>query len=200
MSTPRQAIDWEEVKRRLQASSRALERALHPDVERTEAVFRQRAARLAQRRAQAEAPAGTLRVLVFALGEERYALDLSDLTELLPFTGCTPVPGGPPPLLGVLNVHGEIRSVVDLGRLLDLPARDGGTGGYVLLIRRHGREVTLRVDRLEGIVVLAADELMVPGASADGPAFRQVKALGPEGLRLLDTDALLGHAVWKAPA
>jgi purine-binding chemotaxis protein CheW len=186
-------IDWDEVRRRVHESQLALERALNADAGRLEAVYRERADRLAGRRAQAGAPSGAVRVLSFLLGEERYALAFADLAELLPFDGGTPIPGGPAELLGVVNVHGEIRSVVDLGRLLALPGRQADRGGYVLLVRRAGREVALRVDGIERVELLAADQLAAPDDD-----LRLVAALGPGRLRLLDTDALLGHNVWQA--
>jgi chemotaxis signal transduction protein len=82
---------------------------------------------------------------------------------------------------------------VDLGRLLALPGRAADRGGYVLLVRRAGREVALRVDGIERVELLAPDQLAAPDE-----ALRLVAALGPGRLRLLDTDALLGHNVWQA--
>src|ERR1043166_6935177 len=126
--SPRVAIDWNDVKRRLRDSQLALERA----PERTAAILRERAALLADRRAQAETPADVLRVLVFTLGGQRYALPFADLVELLPLTRLTRVPSAPPAVLGVVTLHDEIRSVVDLTRLMELPA-GASEGGQIVL-------------------------------------------------------------------
>src|SRR5688500_3176258 len=114
--SPRAGIDWEEVHRRLHASQQALERALGDDPARVEAAFRHRAEQLASRRARETDRTAGLRVLVFALGADRYGIELSDLVEVVPFARCTSVPGGPRQLLGVINFRGAVRSVVDLGR------------------------------------------------------------------------------------
>jgi purine-binding chemotaxis protein CheW len=195
VSEPRAGIDWDGVRRRLRASQRALERALSPDAERAAAVYRQRAAELAGRRARA-AEAGLLRVLTFSLGGERYALPLADLGGILRLAGCTPVPGGPPELLGVVNVRGTIRSLVDLGRLLGLPGREAAGGGYVLLLRRGGREVALRVDQVDRIGALPAGEPAAPPQAEGGPAAGLVRGLTPDRLALLDAAAVLDHPVW----
>jgi len=235
-------IDWEAVHTRLEESQRALDRVLNTDADNLAAIYRERAARLAGRRAQAAAPATTLRILVFTLGPERYALEFADLVELLPFGNCTPVPGGAPQLLGVINFHGEIRSVVDLGRLLDLPAAhkpeapapgpgpgagasglcgdgpgagasglcgdgpgagasglwagDGSAGGYVLVVRKQGREVGLRVDGLDNIRLLDPRQLAVPGDGEAGAALRFLRGLTPDRLRLLNMEAVLGHPIF----
>src|SRR3954471_7430010 len=110
-------IDWEAVRRRVRASQEALERALEALPERIEEVYRERAAALAGRGRQDDSSSAVLRILAFTVGPERYGLELGDVVELLPFARWTPVPGGPPQLLGVMNVHGEILAIVDLGRL-----------------------------------------------------------------------------------
>lgn len=190
-------IDWEAVKKRLQASELALEKALTANEEGLDTVYRQRAAQLANRQVQGAAPATALRVLVFSLGAERYAFEFADLVELLPFVNCTPVPGGPPQLLGVINVHGEIRSVVDLGRLLDLSDRNAEAGGYVLLLRKQGRQVGVRVDRVESIELLAAEQLAAPSDREAGAAPGYLRGLTPTKLRLLNTDAILAHPLYR---
>src|SRR5687767_1590229 len=99
MTDERSGIDWEEAKRRLRDSERALEAALTVGPERLEEVYRQRAAQLAGHAAEEEARAAALRVLTFSLGAERYALELADVVEVLPFANVTPVPDGPAALL-----------------------------------------------------------------------------------------------------
>jgi purine-binding chemotaxis protein CheW len=188
-------INWGEVRRRLEESGRALEQALRPDPEQIAAVYRRRAEQLARRRGLARSPAGAFAVLVFVLGSERYALPLTDLAGLFPQTACTPAPGGPPELLGIANVRGVLRSVVDLGRLLGLSPAQAGAGGYVLLVQKGGRQAALRVDRAEGTRLVRPQE-MVPVASADAAAPRFVRGRSAEGLRLLDTEAVLAHPLF----
>src|SRR5258708_33487519 len=121
MRDARTGIGWEQAKARLRKSQLALEKALTPGPARTEAIFRARAAQLAGRGARADTGPAVLRVLTFAVGKERYGVVFADVVELLPFARCTPIPGAPAALLGVINVHGEIQSVMDLGRLMEIP-------------------------------------------------------------------------------
>jgi purine-binding chemotaxis protein CheW len=189
-------IDWDEVKRRLRDAEAAREKARADDPERLEGVYRERAARLAARQAQARAPATALRVLVFALGAERFALDFADLVELFPYAGCTRVPGGPAALLGVTNLRGEVRSVLDLGRLLDLPGADAGASGYLLLVRRQARETVLRVDGIDKIRSLLPEELATSADQAAGPGLRYLRGLTPDRVRVLNTEALFTHPLF----
>lgn len=198
MSGNGQSINWEEVKKKLQAAQLGLDKALTADPERTEAVYRQRAAQLAGRRSQFSGGAAVQRVLVFSLGAERYAIEMGDLVEMFPFGDCTPIPGAPAQLLGVTNVHGEIRSVVDLGRLLDLPEHEAsGAPGYVVLIRRQGREVGLRVDSVDDIQQLPPEPLATPEDGEGGPSLHYLKGLTPDRLRVLNTEALFAHPIFQ---
>lgn len=188
MTDERTGIDWGAIHDRLRRSEAALDATAAVDPERLAAVYRARAAALADRRAGAVGPVDGPRVLVFELAGERYGLDFGDVAELLPFAGCTPVPGGPPEMLGVIGVRGAIRSVFDLGRLLGLPA--GGPGGYVLLARSVGRTCAFRVDRLDAVRPLAA---VTPG-EAVSPLVRGVTA---DRVRLLATAAVFAHPVLR---
>lgn len=196
MSVQRQRIDWVQVRDRLRASQQALEKALTGSPERLEATYRERAARLARRR-DAATPGATLRVLVFALGRERYALEFADLSAVLPFAGCAPVPNGPPGLLGVANIDGDIRSVLDLGRLLELPAAESAPAGYILVLRRQGQQTALRVDAIDEIRQIAPGELAGPGADAAEPGVRFLRGWTPDRLKLLNTEALLAHPIFQ---
>ena len=190
-------IDWSEVKSRLKKSQQALEKALGASPERIEVVYRERAAQLGGRRVRAEGPAAALRLLVFLLRGKRFGLEFGDVIELLPFANCTPLPGAPPQLLGVTNVRGGIRSVVDLGRLLALPENDHRGEGYILLVRHRGREVGLRVDGIDKLQSVLPEELAVPADETGGASLRYLRGLAPDKLRVLRTDALFAHSLFQ---
>jgi purine-binding chemotaxis protein CheW len=190
-------IDWGAVKERLHRSQLALEKALNPDPEQIEAAFRDRARQLAQRHAHTHSPSTPFRVLVFALGKEHYGLDLGVVVELLPFTNCTRVPGAPAQLLGVTNVHGEIRSVIDLRHLLELPDEERNSPGYILLIRHQDCEVGLRVDGIEKIRAVSPEDLLVLSDDAARPSFRCLRGLTPDMLRILSTETLFAHPIFN---
>ena len=174
-----------------------------------EAVFRARAIELAARRESAEV-ADTLPVLAFVSGGERFGLALTDLVGVLAFGRCTPVPGGPSELLGVINNNGRICSVLDLARLLGLPppAADGSPtrqrtiGGdeahvaaYILLLRRSGAEIGLRVDSVEAIRQVAPNDLLTLGADATQGRANALSAIQRtrDGLTLLRAEAIWAH-------
>lgn len=177
------AIDWEQVRRRLRKSEEALEKTLAENPARMQAVFRQRAIQLGRERAESKPLSPGIPALIFRLAQERYAIALKDLAEVLPFQGCTQVPGASKQFLGVINVRGELRPVIDLAHVLSGASRGSATdSGAVLMLRRPAG---LKVDSVEALREIRSDEL---GAPAQGQYCR---ALVSGSLALLDVDVVL---------
>jgi purine-binding chemotaxis protein CheW len=173
-------IKWEEVRRRLEASEQALNESLAAGPQRIATVYRQRAIRLASPQAQQKAISPGVPALIFRLARERYAIELKELAEVLPFAGCIEVPGGSPHFLGVINLRGEIRPVIDLGRLLSNAS--GSNTGFVLMVHR---EAGLKVDEIEDL------REITPVAVADSNRGRFVKGLASGTLMTLDVETVL---------
>jgi len=176
----RTSIHWDEVHQRLRASEAALRDVLSENPERMAAVFERRAERLASERIETGPLAQKIAALIFRLGQERYALELEHLSAVLPYQGCTRVPGAAPQLLGVTHVHGELRPVIDLHRVLSNTA--GSEAGSLLILRR---QVALKIDEVESLGEIQAENLTAP---AHG---RFVRGILPAGTMLLDIDAAL---------
>jgi chemotaxis signal transduction protein len=162
-----------------------------------EAVWRERAQRLSERPVAVQAGKNAFPVLVLAISKERYAIDLPDVIEVLAPVRPTPVPGIAAVFAGVINVHGGIRPVLDLRRLLGMPAQETETTGSgnpakVILLRRQGREIGLQIDSVEQIRSIGAGELQPAGAGAIGSS-PYIKGTTQDLLMLLSTAALFAE-------
>lgn len=191
-----QSIDWGSVKVRLQESQAAIARNLVAiGGQRLEQVYHDRARRFASRSSAVGEPSDTWPALVFAVGDERCCIDTSTVVEVLRYAKCSPVPGAPAALLGVINVRGQIYSVLDLARLLDLPARDDDESpGYIVLVRRARDEVGLMVDEIEQIEMVSSETF---GTLDRDAKFRKARfASGTNGRRatIVDVDEVVTRA------
>lgn len=186
-SVEKSGIDWEHVRERLRVSGHAIEDALAENPDRIRAAYRRRAAHLANRQGELEPEISPVPALVFTLHEERYAVALLELLEVLPLRNCTPVPGAAAEFLGIINLRGELRPVVDLGRMI-LSAENAATGsGFVLMLRGPGREIGLRVDRVEDLVE-------IKGQHANAAAYgKYTKKVVGEARLLLDIERVLAE-------
>lgn len=193
-----EGIDWGSVKSRLDKSSRALKKAMSPDAAHIKSVQRRRAERLARRRVRDDAEKALLPVLSFRLGGECYGIAMTDLTEVLPRTVCTPVPGAPAELLGVVNLHGEIRPVVNAAVVLGVSEMKSENGKCIIFMRRRGgTEVGLGVDHINEVRLVREDELTIPGGETSGLSARYIKGVTPETLILLNTKEILSLPMLK---
>lgn len=145
----------------------------------------QRRAELLARPLAADDGAERVPVLTFRLGAADFGVEVPLLAEVFPYRGCTPVGGGPAALVGVLNVRGSIRAVVDLSRLFGVDTDDPARG-YLLMARRQGRLLALRVDEIGDIRRVETSRLTVAAARPS----RFVKTLLDGTLRVVDMDAV----------
>ncbi len=70
---------------------------------------------------------GTIQVVEFLLGAERFAIDLFDVKEVVEYTTITKLPNYPEYGRGIIDLRGEITTIVDLKHRLNI--RDTATGG-----------------------------------------------------------------------
>ncbi len=151
-----------------------------------EAVWRERARRLSQRPVSDGAGQDALPVIVLGIGKERYGIDLSDVAEVLSPVLPTPVPGAAAVFAGVINVHGEIRPVMDLRCFLGIEMVPNDAPMRVILVRKNGWDLGLQVDRVEQVRWIGTGDLQ-PSSS------HRIKGSTKDRLMLLSTEALFAE-------
>ena len=65
----------------------------------------------------------SLRVLEFDLAYERYAIELSHIREVCPLRDITTIPCTPRFIRGMVNLRGQILTVIDLKAFFGLPEK-----------------------------------------------------------------------------
>lgn len=73
----------------------------------------------------AAGPAGrAIHVVEFLLGNEHYAVNLTDVREVVEYTAITPLPNAPEAVQGIIDLRGEITTILDLRQRLNIAARE----------------------------------------------------------------------------
>ena len=144
--------------------------------------------------------AAVVRLLLFRVGSLVCAADVDTVREILPRLETTRIPGAMPFVSGLVNVRGQLVTVVEGWRALGQPEPDGvgeggGGGGTTVLLQVGGgrKVIGLTVDEVVDLLSLEADALERRQALA-GVDPMLVRAVGRRGGQLfvvLDTDALL---------
>src|SRR6185312_5009031 len=118
---PRATIDWQQVRQQLAKAVAATDEAYRLSPERARAILEERARLLARIPPAPPAVGESLQVVVFRLGDERYALETQYVREVVRLSDYAPLPGAPAFVLGILNLRGEILSVLDLRPFCGVP-------------------------------------------------------------------------------
>jgi len=96
-----------------------------------------------------------LRELVcFRLEGGLYAVDISDVREIVRLQRLTRVPKAPGHVLGVTNLRGHVIPVVDLRLRLGMSPEEQNAGSRILVTELGGEHVGFMVDEVAGIVRL----------------------------------------------
>lgn len=187
---PPARADWSQIACRLDTARAALERAWTPGPEEARRILAERAAALARPAATAD-ESKRLEVVEFVLARERYALASARVREVHPLENLTPLPCTPAYVLGIVNLRGEILSVIDLKKFFDLP--DAGLTDLDKLIVLQSESMRLGVlaDTIAGVRSLPLARIQPPLPTLTG--IREVYLLGvtPDRVAVLDADRLL---------
>jgi purine-binding chemotaxis protein CheW len=109
--------------------------------------------------------------LIFEAASQTFALPAHAVRRVLRMAAATPVPGAPPGLRGVLDVHGTLVPVVDVRVRLGLPPRTLDPDGHLVLALAGTRLVALEVDRVVEIRDLPDGAVEGPGGWSFGSAL-----------------------------
>ncbi|MBZ0288046.1 MAG: chemotaxis protein CheW [Anaerolineae bacterium] len=122
--------------------------------------------------------------LAFTLGEERYAVDVMAVRSVRTISHITRVPGVPSFYRGVVNVRGQVITVLDLRIFFDMavPAEDAE---YELIVIDTAQLILgLLAHHIEGVVMISPSEL------EGGDHIRYAAGVTAERLVLLDVGRL----------
>ncbi len=67
----------------------------------------------------------TFQVLEFLLGREHFAIDLFDVREVVEYTSITKLPNTPSYMKGIIDLRGEITTIIDLKERLNIAEQSG---------------------------------------------------------------------------
>ena len=187
MTPPEPAADWPEIRRRIAAVHAATDRSFAPSEEEEQGILKSRAQALAHARGDGAEEGETLDAVEFELAGESYAIPLAQVREVGPLHDVTPVPGTPGFVLGIINLRGEIRTVIDLKKFFDLPDAGLTQLNQLLLLEHDDLQLGILADAIRGVRHIPLADLQ-----ASLPTLTDIRAdylRGVTGDRLVVLDA-----------
>jgi purine-binding chemotaxis protein CheW len=154
-------------------------------------ILKARSRMLARKPLEQEQPSGDLlAVTEFLLAHERYALEFRFIREICPLKELTPLPYTPPFVLGIMNLRGQILSVIDLRRYVGLPVKGITELNRVVVLKSEDREFGILADEILGMRTIPRHE-MHRQPFQEGILAHFIMGIAPDGCIVLDGGKIL---------
>lgn len=147
-----------------------------------------------QQSGEGRATGGGLRHLVFQINDELYAVNLNNLVEIDNMPRWTGIPGLPPGIRGLINLRGEILSLLDLRAILNLPHPAIPKKGKIFIATTTDRLAAsaFAVDEIHGITGFSPAQFReVPELTAVNANITATVEDQDKLVRILDVGAIL---------
>ena len=127
--------------------------------------------------------------LTFGLGEETFAMDVSNVREVLDVIDVTKVPRTPDYMLGVINLRGGVVPVVDMRIKFGLPATEESVDTCIIVteVDLDGESTIIGAlaDSVQEVFEMAADEIEPPPSLGMRLNAEFVKGMGKRDDRFI---------------
>ena len=185
-------LDWSQLHRRLDASHAALKRRLTPSLEEKRKILHARARLLAAgSKAKVTSPQSLLEVVEFVLGPERYGIESNHIREIHPLSEFTPLPCTPAFVLGLVNVRGQILSIINIKKLFDLPEKGLTDLNKVIIVRANHMELGILADAIVGVRSIPQEELHPALPTLTGVRAEYLQGITKDPMVVLDVEKIL---------
>ncbi len=140
-----------------------------------------------------------LRWVTFRLDKEKYGVNVMQVQEVLRITEIAPVPGAPNYVLGIINLRGNVVTVVDTRKRFGLSMKDTDDSSRIVIIEVNGNVIGMLVDSVAEVVDLKKSEIeTAPNVGTEETAryIQGVASRDGELLICVDLNRFLSDEEW----
>ena len=138
--------------------------------------------------------------VTFRLADEHYGINVMRVQEVLRMTEIAPVPGAPDYVLGIINLRGNVVTVMDTRRRFGLPETEADDATRIVIIEAEEQVVGILVDSVAEVVYLKQSEIETAPNVGNEESSRYIQGVAnrDDGLLILvDLNKLLTDEEWK---
>lgn len=137
--------------------------------------------------------------VTFRLANETYGINVMQVQEVLRYSDIAPVPGAPPYVLGIINLRGNVVTVIDTCQRFGLPPIEITDNTRIVIIETSHQVIGILVDAVAEVVYLRRSEIETTpnvGNEESAKFIQGVSHREEELLILVDLNKLLGEEEW----
>jgi purine-binding chemotaxis protein CheW len=130
----------------------------------------------------------------FYVGEALCGMDILNIQEINKLIEMTKVPQAPEYVTGILNLRGQIVTVIDLGKKLGLTITELNENTRNIIVNSNGESIGLLVERISDVVPAGVETLEPPPANiggVQGKFFKNVHKTQDHLIGILDVEEIL---------
>ena len=154
-------------------------------------IMRERAKKLSARSKIEEAGEEKLEIVEFVLSGEIYGIESVHIREAYPLKNFTPIPCTPAFVLGVINVRGQVLSIVDIGRFFDLPRKGITDLNKVIVLGSGDMEFGILADEVLGVSLIPVKDIQESLPTLTGIRAEYLKGVTNDRVTVLDAGKIL---------
>ncbi|MFM2482659.1 chemotaxis protein CheW [Celerinatantimonas sp. YJH-8] len=156
---------------------------------------------MSEQRNVAENIAGdeVLQWVTFQLEKETYGINVMQVQEVLRYSEIAPVPGAPDYVLGIINLRGNVVTVIDTRSRFGLPSAEVTDNSRIVIIEAEKQVIGILVDSVAEVVYLRSSEIdTAPNVGTEESAkfIQGVSNRDGQLLILVDLNKLLSDDEW----
>ena len=115
-----------------------------------------------------------LQWVTYQLEQEFYGINVMQVQEVLRLTEIAPVPGAPSYVLGIINLRGNVVTVIDTRARFGLSPEAPTDSSRIIIVEVSGHVIGMLVDSVAEVVYLHQSEIdTAPHVSDDASRFIQ---------------------------
>jgi len=134
----------------------------------------------------------SLQVVIFRVGEDYLSCPISQVREIIQLEEVTPVPSTPPKVRGILNRRGEIITILDLPKVLNLGLDLEENESQLMILYSESENIGIMVSEVTEIPTVDTGEIEEQSQALETPVNEKYLEgiLKEEGKLILLTDLL----------
>ncbi|MBI5462836.1 MAG: purine-binding chemotaxis protein CheW [Gammaproteobacteria bacterium] len=140
-----------------------------------------------------------VRYVTFRLEDEVYGINVMQVQEVLRVTEIAPVPGAPHYVLGIINLRGNVVTVIDARERLGLGSKDMDESTRIVIIEADKMVVGILVDAVAEVVDLRTSEIESAPSVGNDESSKYIQGVASRDSQLLilvDLNKLLNDEEW----
>jgi len=139
--------------------------------------------------------------VTFFLASEKYGIQVMQVQEVLRIADIAPVPGAPDYVMGIINLRGNVVTVIDSRKRFGLPEQESDDSTRIVIIETESQQVVgIVVDSVAEVAELRTSEIESAPNLGNDDSSRFIQGVcnkEDELLILVDVEKLLTDEEWE---